>query len=87
VEYEINLLEVTMLAVVSTGKLVEVDTEAGTLDLVWTEYYTGMRRGHTFSFSPELNVVWEDLIGREVDVVTIDDEVIRITACDEETEN
>lgn len=75
-----------MRAVVTTGKLVAVDTEAGTLNLVWVEYRTGMRDGHTFRFPPELEEPWEDLIGFEVDVVTIDDEVIRVTSCNEETE-
>ena len=75
-----------MRAVVSAGKLVEVDTETSTLELVWTEYRTGMRNDHIFRFPPELEEPWEDLIGLEVDVVTIDDKVVRVTACNEETE-
>ncbi len=75
-----------MHAIVNSGKLTEVDTEAGRLYLEWLDRRTGMWDGHSFNFGQELEAEWEDLIGLNVDVVTIDDEIIRVTECNEQAE-
>ena len=74
-----------MHAKTETGKLTEVDTEAGTLFLEWEDYRTGIQNTLRFNFPQDLQAEWEDLIGLKVDVVTIDDEVTRVTVCNEET--
>ena len=74
-----------MHATVYSGKLTEVDTEVGTLVLEWTDCPNGVPEDLTFNFGPKvvLEVEWECLMGRKVDVVTVDDKAVRVTEFDE----
>ncbi len=71
-----------------SGKLVEVNTETGTLLLEWRDHRNGIQDTLRFNFGPEveLEMEWEHLIGRKVDVVTIDDKVVRVTELDDQAE-
>jgi len=77
-----------MLTTCDSGKLVEVNTETGTLILEWTDHRNGIQDKLRFNFGPEveLEMQWEYLIGRKVDVVAIDDKVVRVTELDEQAE-
>ena len=77
-----------MHAVVHSGKLTEVDTEVGKLVLKWRDHPDGEPEEFTFDFEPdvELEMEWKYLMGQKVDVLTIDDEVVRVTMLDDQAE-
>lgn len=77
-----------MHATVHSGKLTEVDTKVGTLVLEWRDRPNEVPENLMFNFGPEVDLErkCEYLIGRKVDVVVIDDKVVRVTELDEQAE-
>jgi len=77
-----------MHAIVHSGKLTEVNTEVGKLVLEWRDRPDGEPEDVMFDIEPEmeLEMEWEHLMGRKVEILTIDDKVARVTIFNDQAE-